>query len=342
MKALRENVAIAIDGGGIKGVIPARALDILEDYLGKHIHETCRLVAGTSTGSIITAAIAHGLSGREIHDFYYNLGEKIFKRCGRLCRFVFTGSRYRSEPLVDALTEVFGDMKMGDFWSAEPRTDVVITTYDVVENFTRFIKPWKTEKEDEEDSDYKNWKVVKAVQASSAAPTYFPPVGRGYVDGGVSSYNNPCFLAAYEIEYYLSKMNEKDSLKRWNEKDNWDLKNTTLISLGTGYDPTSITPKSGPCKWFMASTLDALMQSADNQQVYLVNKMFKGLDFRRFQVTFDKEDLPINMDDPRKIEILSKKYGEKLGKKILDDKYETEDDIMLKGIKKFIGKNLPD
>ena len=55
MKPFRKHVAIAVDGGGIKGVIVTRALAILEDYLGQSSHEIFRLAAGTSTGSIISA-----------------------------------------------------------------------------------------------------------------------------------------------------------------------------------------------------------------------------------------------------------------------------------------------
>lgn len=66
MKPFRKHVAIAVDGGGIKGVIVTRALPILEDHLGQSCHEIFRLAAGTSTGSIISAGIGVGLSGLEI------------------------------------------------------------------------------------------------------------------------------------------------------------------------------------------------------------------------------------------------------------------------------------
>ena len=58
--------AIAVDGGGIKGVIVTRALAILEEHLGQSSHEIFRLAAGTSTGSIISAGIGAGLSGAEV------------------------------------------------------------------------------------------------------------------------------------------------------------------------------------------------------------------------------------------------------------------------------------
>jgi len=57
MKPFRQHVAIAVDGGGIKGVIVTRALAILEEHLGQSLHEVFRLAAGTSTGSIISAGV---------------------------------------------------------------------------------------------------------------------------------------------------------------------------------------------------------------------------------------------------------------------------------------------
>ena len=67
MKPFRKNVAIAIDGGGIRGILVTRALSMLEDNLGKPLHEVVDLAAGTSTGSIISAGIAAKLSGAQMH-----------------------------------------------------------------------------------------------------------------------------------------------------------------------------------------------------------------------------------------------------------------------------------
>ena len=66
MKPFRKNVAIAIDGGGMRGVIVTKALSILEDRLGKSCHDIFRLAAGTSTGSIISAGINSGLTANQM------------------------------------------------------------------------------------------------------------------------------------------------------------------------------------------------------------------------------------------------------------------------------------
>jgi len=63
MKPFRKNVALAVDGGGIKGVIVSRAIAILEEHLQLPAFEVFRLLVGTSTGAIITAGISTGLFG---------------------------------------------------------------------------------------------------------------------------------------------------------------------------------------------------------------------------------------------------------------------------------------
>ncbi len=202
MKPLRKNVAIAIDGGGIRGIIVTKALATLERQLRKPVHDIFRLAAGTSTGSIISAGIAAGLSAATMHRLYISLGASIFKKSWRTVFWPLTRFRYPNGPLAKALNEYIGTRKMGDFWMATPPTDVVITTFDLLSNKTCFVKPWKPE--------YQDWPVIMAVLASSSVPTYFPVVADRYVDGGVGSYANPCYLAAYEAQFCLQMGSEGD------------------------------------------------------------------------------------------------------------------------------------
>ena len=80
MKPFRKHVAIAIDGGGIRGVAVTRALMMLEEALSLPLHHIFRLTAGTSTGSIIAAGIAAGLTAREMYQLYVDLGPVIFRK----------------------------------------------------------------------------------------------------------------------------------------------------------------------------------------------------------------------------------------------------------------------
>jgi hypothetical protein len=201
------------------------------------------------------------------------------------------------------MRQYVGDLTMGDFWTADPPTDVVLTTFDVVDNHTRFVKPWKEE--------YRDWPVVKAVLASSSVPTFFPVVDGRYVDGGVGAYANPCYLAAYELLFCLG----------------WDLEETTLISLGTGREPNTIKPgqpeRFYAWQWLMP-LLTAFLSCADDQQVHLVETFFERLDFRRFQVDLKE---PIGMDDPTKIPDLIR-YGDEMGSKILRDEIDGAQEIV--------------
>ena len=302
MKPFRKQVAITIDGGGLKGVIVTRAMAMLEEHLGQSISQVVSLAAGTSTGSIISAGITAGLSARQLFELYCGLAEDVFRKSWRTWFWPLTRYRYSFEPLEKMLRQQIGEMTMGEFWTEEKQTDLVITAFDLVTNRTRFIKPWKAE--------YKDWPVVKAVLASCCVPTYFPPVEGRYVDGGVGSYSNPCYLAAYELLFCLG----------------WRPSETTLISLGTGRSPNKL--KAGQADRLFAwqwldPMLSAFLQSADNQQVHLVNTFFQELDFRRFQLDLRQ---PVALDDVSQIPRLAV-YGEELGRMILNDITDPSQDV---------------
>ncbi len=341
-KPLRENVALAVDGGGIKGVMVARALMRLEEAIGKPVSALVRLTAGTSTGAIIAAAIARGLDAATIHNLYVELGPRIFRKTWRnlpLIRYLVR-YQYDNQPLMDVLAEKLGDITLGQLHAERPDFYMVLTATDIYANTTRFIKLYK--------SRYSSWMLRDAVMASSIVPTVFPvfphpyatpddpadpdeawiPEPRYWVDGGVGSYSNPCYMAAYEIAFCL-------------QARGWRLDNTTLISLGTGMAPLDKVWgewlngfKRTPAKLFgpewVFPTVETFVHDANVQQVRLVRHFFvdavaertgdasKALDFRRYNIEFDE---PIAMDQAESIAMLSK-YGEKLGEMIIDDVQE--------------------
>ena len=305
MKPFRKNVAIAIDGGGIRGVIITQALAILEAHLNQTVHDIFRLAVGTSTGSVISAGIATGFTAREITELYIRMGETIFPDTLRKKLFPLTRYRYPIEPFNQALDAYFSDRRMGDFWQGYPRTDLVITTFDLEENRTRFIKPWKKEFED--------WPVAKAVRASCSVPTYFPIAENRYIDGGIGSYSNPCYIAAYELKECL----------------NWNLEETTLISIGTGRSPYTFDSRTVSRLWawdWIGRIAGAFSQSAADQQVNLVETSFKELDFRRFQINLRES---IQMDDTSQIDRLVA-YGARLGRMMIDDQFDSAQGISVK------------
>lgn len=87
---VRDNIGIAVDGGGIRGMMVARGLIELQKQLGvqRLIDDPrVKVVAGTSTGSIIAAMIASGFSAEQMVDLYKNLGPRVFSAPGRLRPF---------------------------------------------------------------------------------------------------------------------------------------------------------------------------------------------------------------------------------------------------------------
>ena len=298
MKPFRKNVAIAIDGGGIRGVMITQALIALEAELGKPVGEIFSLSAGTSTGSIISAGLGAGLSAQRMYDLYVQLGATIFPNTLRSKLWPIFPYRYSGQPLVDALKSVLGEMTMGDYWKLTPPKDIVIVVRDLVENRSRFIKPWKDE--------YRDFPVWKAVFASSSVPTYFPVVDGRYVDGGFGSYSNPCYAAAFEAVYC----------------QNWNPQETTLISVGSGRTPDALREHQADrfisSQW-LSPMLGTFLDAANDQQVHTVKQFFPDLDFRRFQINIPS----IEMDDVSKMKELTE-YGKQLGQMILNDRVDVE------------------
>jgi hypothetical protein len=302
MKPLRSRAAVAIDGGGIRGVMVARALAALEEkhaFGSKKCNEVFHLAAGTSTGSIISAGLVCGLSGSDLFRLYSDLGPTVFTRTVRSALWPLFSYRYPSDSLRRFLEDKLGQRKVGDIKGKS----LVITTFDLMENRTRFVKTGKPE--------YADWPVVNAVLASCAVPTYFPPVEGQFVDGGVGSYVNPCYLAAYEACI----------VKRWKPEQ------TTLISIGTGREPHTYKRWSAnhywPWKW-LAPILSAFLESSDDEQVRVVKTFFQKLDFRRFQIDIPGS-LPIDDASPANLEKLTK-LGDELAAMIVGNK--TDDDVL--------------
>src|SRR5258708_9204772 len=94
---------LSIDGGGIKGIVPAAFLVQLEEALGESITHFFDLIAGTSTGGIIALGLGLGLSAADILHFYEHLAPAIFSgnRLERALRRI-AFARYRSQPLRQA------------------------------------------------------------------------------------------------------------------------------------------------------------------------------------------------------------------------------------------------
>lgn len=177
---MAKKLCISVCGGGIKGVWVAQFLSRLESDLGKSVAKQVKAVAGTSTGSIIAAALAEGLSATEIADLYIDKGSKIFTKYPAYKRVLPKYPTYDNTNLKKILKEILKG-KMSEF-----KIPVYIPTTHM--NGTSVEKVW-----DKGDDNVDKW---FAVLTSCSAPTYFDVVVNGnesYCDGGIWG-NDPCMV----------------------------------------------------------------------------------------------------------------------------------------------------
>lgn len=237
---------LSIDGGGIRGLIPALVLGELRRRLDasgekRHFSEIFDLLAGTSTGAIIALGLA--LPARvdgsgspfankpafeidDIAEFYARRGIEIFPRHKfESLRAVVQafGDKYDARNLEKVLDDLFGDATIRD-----ALTNVLVTSYDTETMEPFFIKRRPQKNEGPPDL---NFYMRDAARASSAAPTFFEPAlisslphnGRRYclVDGGVFA-NNPAMCAYVEARKIFPNASRY-----------------IVVSLGTGRTKTS-------------------------------------------------------------------------------------------------------
>jgi hypothetical protein len=271
---------LAIDGGGIRGVLALEVLQRIQDLLkAKSGRADFRLadyfdyIAGTSTGGIIAAGLSIGMSVNEILKFYQEAGAQMFVKANLLRRLRY---EFRSEPLAAKLKEVFDiNTTLG---SEKLRTLLLL----VMRNATT-DSPWpisnnpyaKYNDGARPDCNLK-FPLWQLVRASTAAPTFFPPevivlpsTAPGgerefiFVDGGVTMYNNPTFqmfLMATLDRYWALKPDA-----RWQPGADRML----IVSVGTGTSPdvrSGLEPNEMNLLFNATTIPSALMFAALNEQ----------------------------------------------------------------------------
>jgi uncharacterized protein len=234
---------LSIDGGGIRGIIPAMILAEIERRTGKRTAEVFDLVAGTSTGGILALGLTKPgqdggpeYSAKKLIDLYETEGGKIFDRpvwhrihsAGGLAE-----EKYPAKGIEEVALEYFGDVHL-----AEALTEVLVTAYEIERRGPWFFKRRHARDQNREGD---NFLMREVARATSAAPTYFEPLPltwgphgeRAFIDGGVHS-NNPA-MCAY-VEARKTHPEENDFL---------------VLSLGTG-EPTREMPYEEVKDWGLA------------------------------------------------------------------------------------------
>ena len=198
---------LAIDGGGIRGLIPALVLAEIERRTGRRTAEMFDLLAGTSTGGILACGLSRrGEDGRPMYsaeqlaELYISEGPKIFDRS--LVKTITSldgliDEKYDDEGLNAALETYLGDARL-----KEVLADVMITAYDIHDRFALFFRSSRARRDPTHD-----FSLFDAARATSAAPTYFEPWeatdaagAHTYplIDGGVFAIN-PAMCAYAEV-----------------------------------------------------------------------------------------------------------------------------------------------
>ncbi len=198
---------LSIDGGGIRGIIPAVILSELEKATGKPISRLFDLIVGTSSGGVLALGLViPGEDGKPKYPaddgvrLYMGEGRRIFSRSTlHKVRSVWSveGGKYPSEGIEAVFGEYYGDARLKD-----AITPVVVTSYEIERRVPFFFKS-ELAKSEEAEFDFPMWQVARA---TTAAPTFFeparlvPPGGsRTYalVDAGIFV-NDPAMCALAE------------------------------------------------------------------------------------------------------------------------------------------------
>ena len=234
---------LSIDGGGIRGIIPAKILAEIERRTGKRIFQLFDLIAGTSTGGILALGLTKPnvcqpetaeFTAEELIGMYRENGRRIFYE-PTLERFTdvddLVRPKYSSDGREEVLTEYFGDTPL-----IKALTEVFLTSYDIELRVPVFFSS-NSSKQATDSLVFRKvcrgFSMKQAGMATSAAPTFFEPyqmqtahrTDRGFyslVDGGVFA-NNPTTLALMEAIIDSKKAGKPLHLDE-----------ILVVSLGTG------------------------------------------------------------------------------------------------------------
>jgi patatin-like phospholipase/acyl hydrolase len=163
---------LSFDGGGIRGVMSAVLLKAVEEQLDKPLNQHFDLIAGTSTGSILAAAVAIGLKSPEIIEIYKQKGHIIFpytslfsiQRLGLVRQFGLSAPKYSDSGLANVLKDKFQNQKLSEIES----TKLLIVSYDTISRNPIIFKSWR------QDKPWANIPLWEACLCSASAPSYFP------------------------------------------------------------------------------------------------------------------------------------------------------------------------
>src|SRR3954453_22960165 len=279
---------LAIDGGGIRGLIPALVLAEIETRTGRPVSSLFDLVAGTSTGAILACGLTrpNPMPAERLAALYEEEGPKIFD-ASLLKKITSLGGvideRYDARELVRSLQRHLGDTRLG-----EAVTGILVTAYDLEARQALILR---------RDDDMS---MVDAAHASSAAPTYFEPVrvgARTLIDGGVFAIN-PAILAYAEANGSID----------------------VLASLGTGDHPRRLPYDEvkdwGAIEW--ARPIIDVVFDGSADMVDTVLERLVGADYTRLQTRLDEASDDLDDASPENLAALRREAEQLIAERSAD------------------------
>jgi predicted acylesterase/phospholipase RssA len=273
---------LSIDGGGIRGLIPAVLLESLETATGRPAREAFDFVAGTSTGAILAGGVAAGFTGEQLASLYRRRGPELFRQVPLLglVRRIVLGHEYDVGRLRSMIAEELAE-RSG--WSInDVPIDILVTAKALDDGhqwyFVKDRPGWNRERTG-------GFPLVDCLTASAAAPTYFAPwpiEGLGLlVDGGTGVAGNPVYQACVEAFEFTGEYQPAE---------------TIVVSIGTGrfFDrrrPTWLWP-------WVQWVLSELLRSPGEQQTELVERHYAAARFYRIDVRLPS-DIPLDAKGAR-------------------------------------------
>ncbi|MBW3587387.1 MAG: patatin-like phospholipase family protein, partial [Cyanobacteria bacterium 0813] len=234
---------LSIDGGGIRGIIPAQVLLSLESKLQQKsgnpdakIADYFDLIAGTSAGGILTCIYLYPdaenptrprWSAQDAVNFSIESGRDVFKSSfWKKFRSIdgLIDEKYPSDPLEQFFLENFRDCKLSELLKP-----CLISSYDIERRKAHFFDQIDAQQDPAED-----YFIRDIARATSAAPSYFevPKIysltneSYALIDGGVFA-NNPALCAYAEVRHKF-RLPDNGPDKGPTAKD------MVILSLGTG------------------------------------------------------------------------------------------------------------
>ncbi|TIX86194.1 MAG: patatin [Mesorhizobium sp.] len=290
---------LSLDGGGAKGFYTLGILAEIEGLIGCRLHERFDLVFGTSTGAIIAAMIALGMSVDEIHANYKKYVPDIMR---------LKKPREKSAKLAELAKQIFGDRKFDEVQTAVG----IVTTKWVIER-PMIFKGSIAQAHGRKGTFLPGFgvNIGDAVQASCSAFPFFAPTtvttGTGdevkLVDGGYCA-NNPTLYAIADATRALNLPHDR----------------LRVVSVGVGVYPSPTPSLFSKMYWanyllsvqLLQKTLEINTQSMDQLRVIL----FKDVPTVRISDTFEQPEMATDLfeHDLKKLNILRQRGRESFAK----------------------------